>query len=144
MVRERPVASAWRISEVWRRVKVIFLPSVAPWARRSESSNFALSLSVTASSTELRSTPAARSCSSSTLAGIFSSVATWAPVLLALRLSARYRQRLRRRYAAGAAARARGSAPAWLFGLEPVGPGAHDQLAGRLRVEAGNFGKLVG
>jgi hypothetical protein len=88
MVRERPVASACRISEVWRRVSVIFLPSAAPpCARRSESSSFALSLSVTASSTDLRSTPAERSCSSSTLAGIFSSVANWATVLLDIRLS---------------------------------------------------------
>src|SRR5690606_22361520 len=143
-VRGRPVASAWRISEVWGRGTVFVLPSVAPWARRSESGNFAWSLSVTASSTELRSTPAARSCSSSTLAGIFSSVANWATVLLDIRLSSLYMLRLQQRYAGGVAALAPGSAPAWLFFIEPVGPGAHDQLAGLLLVEAGNFGKLVG
>ena len=60
--------------------------------RRSESSNFALSLSVTESSTDLRSTPAERNCSSSTLAGIFSSVANWATVLLDIRLSLPYMQ----------------------------------------------------
>src|SRR3546814_10627972 len=46
-----------------------------------------LSVSVTASSTDLSSTPAERNCSSSTFAGIFSSVANWATVLLDIRLS---------------------------------------------------------
>src|SRR5690606_15082749 len=104
-----------------------------------ESSSFALSLSVTASSTELRSTPAERSCSSSTLAGIFSSVANWATVLLDIRLSSLYMQRLQRRCSSGMAAQAPGSAPAWLFFIDPVGPGPHDQVAGLLLVEPRDF-----
>src|SRR6185437_6010016 len=142
MVRERPVASAWRISEVWRRVSVIFLPSLPPWARRSESSNFALSLSVTASSTDLRSTPAERSCSSSTLAGIFSSVANWATVLLDIRLSS-FAAIFLYAVRAGRTRRFFLNAPWSSLFVEPMGAGTHDKVAGRFFVQFADLGQIV-
>src|SRR5690606_41976585 len=55
--------------------------------RRSSDLSFALSLSVTTSSTDFRFTPAERSCSSNTFAGILSSTANWFTVLLGIKFS---------------------------------------------------------
>src|SRR5438046_4372110 len=78
-VRYLPVASVLRISLVCLRVSVIlFLPSTEPCVRRRYSSSRDLSWSLSESSGTRFSTPAARSLSSSTEGGTFSSLANWA------------------------------------------------------------------
>src|SRR5450830_181955 len=90
MVRLLPEASACLISEVSLRVRVIFFFSVSaaePWVRRRWFNSLSLSSFDNGSDVELFSTPAERSCVSSKSAGIFSSVANWATLLLAIQSS---------------------------------------------------------
>src|SRR5207244_4473107 len=83
-VRYLPVASVLRISLVCLRVSVIlFLASDEPWVLRRCSSRRDLSLSESESSGARLSTPAARSCSSSTEGGTLSSLANWATLVWA-------------------------------------------------------------
>src|SRR5216684_3878155 len=83
-VRYLPVASVLRISLVCLRVSVIlFLVSTEPCVRRRYSSSLDLSWSLSESSGTRFSTPAARSCSSSTEGGTFSSLANWATLVCA-------------------------------------------------------------
>src|SRR5436853_6543523 len=83
-VRYLPVASVLRISLVCLRVSVIlFLLSTEPCVRRRYSSSRDLSWSLSESSGTCFSTPAARSCSSSTEGGTFSSLANWATLVCA-------------------------------------------------------------
>src|SRR6266513_1563108 len=83
-VRYLPVASVLRISLVCLRVSVIlFLLSTEPCVRRRYSSSRDLSWSLSESSGTRFSTPAARSCSSSTEGGTFSSLANWATLVCA-------------------------------------------------------------
>src|SRR6266496_4725107 len=115
-VRYLPVASVLRISLVCLRVSVIlFLVSAEPCVLRRYSSRRDLSLSVSESSGMRLSTPAARSCSSSTEGGTLSSLANWATLVCAT---------LRGLLAVG----------------EPVGAGGHDELLGSLFVELRQLG----
>src|SRR3954469_23181932 len=83
-VRYLPVASAFLISLVCLRVSVIlFLASAEPCALRRYSSRRDLSDSLSESSAARFSTPAARSCSSSTEGGTLSSLANWATLVCA-------------------------------------------------------------
>src|SRR5437016_1765735 len=83
-VRYLPVASVLRISLVCLRVSVIlFFASAEPWVLRRCSSRRDLSLSESESSGARLSTPAARSCSSSTEGGTLSSLANWATLVWA-------------------------------------------------------------
>src|SRR5213078_158366 len=107
-VRYLPVASVLRISLVCLRVSVIlFLLSAEPWVLRRYSSRRDLSCSVSESSGTRFSTPAARSCSSSTEGGTFSSAANWETLVWATlcRLLP-------------------------FVGREPVGASGHDELLG--------------
>src|SRR5581483_7016771 len=84
-VRYLPVASVLRISLVCLRVSVIlFLLSTEPWVRRRYSSRRDLSCSLSWSVGTFFSTPAARSCSSRTEGGTFSSLANWATLVCAI------------------------------------------------------------
>src|SRR6266853_2767269 len=83
-VRYLPVASVFLISLVCLRVSVIlFFASAEPCALRRCSSSRDLSDSLSESSGTFLSTPAARSCSSSTEGGTFSSLANWATLVCA-------------------------------------------------------------
>src|SRR5207244_6408630 len=115
-VRYLPVASVLRISLVCLRVSVIlFLLSTEPCVRRRYSSSRDLSWSLSESSGTRFSTPAARSCSSSTEGGTFSSLANWATLVCAT---------LRGLLLLG---RLLGLVPVLLV-LEPVRARGHDQL----------------
>ena len=84
-VRYLPLASVLRISLVCLRVSVIlFFASTEPCVLRRYSSRRDLSPSVRESSGTRLSTPAARSCSSSTDGGTFSSLANWATLVWAI------------------------------------------------------------
>src|SRR5437868_13264516 len=127
-VRYLPVASVFLISLVCLRVSVIlFFASAEPCALRRYSSRRDLSDSLSASSGTFLSTPAARSCSSSTEGGTFSSAANWETLvcatlrgLLLLRIGLLFR-----------------------FRFEPVRARQHDQLLRLFLVELGVFGELV-
>src|SRR3954470_8590344 len=83
-VRYLPVASVFLISLVCLRVSVIlFFASAEPCALRRCSSRRDLSDSLSESSGIFLSTPAARSCSSSTEGGTLSSLANWATLVCA-------------------------------------------------------------
>src|SRR4051812_42082450 len=83
-VRYLPVASVFLISLVCLRVSVIlFFASAEPCALRRYSSRRDLSDSLSESSGIFLSTPAARSCSSSTEGGTLSSLANWATLVWA-------------------------------------------------------------
>src|SRR5688572_18229931 len=117
-VRYLPVASVFLISLVCLRVRVIlFFCSAEPCALRRYSSRRDLSCSVRESSGTFLSTPAARSCSSSTDGGTFSSLANWATLVWAT---------------------LRG-----LLAVEPMRPRGHDQLLGLFFIQLGQFGKLI-
>src|SRR5258706_2914120 len=127
-VRYLPVASAFLISLVCLRVSVIlFLASAEPCMRRRYSSRRDLSDSLSASSGSFFSTPAARSCSSSTEGGTFSSAANWETLdwatLRGLLGVGGLRRLARRR--------------------EPVRTRRQDQLLGALLVDLGKVGQLV-
>src|SRR4051795_1982657 len=84
-VRYLPVASVLRISLVCLRVSVIlFLLSAEPCVLRRYSSSRDLSCSESESLGCFFSTPAARSCSSRTEGGTFSSLANWATLVCAI------------------------------------------------------------
>src|SRR3954467_6733453 len=84
-VRYLPVASVFLISLVCLRVSVIlFFASAEPCALRRCSSRRDLSDSLSESSGIFLSTPAARSCSSSTEGGTLSSLANWATLVWAM------------------------------------------------------------
>src|SRR5687768_4462709 len=127
-VRYLPVESVFLISLVCLRVSVIlFFASVEPCALRRYSRSRDLSCSESASSGIFLSTPAARSCSSSTDGGTFSSLANWATLVCAtLRGLLRFGR---------------------LLGLvplsEPVRAGRHDQFLGSFFIELRQLGKLV-
>src|SRR6185436_1508471 len=117
-VRYLPVESVFLISCVCLRVSVIlFFCSAEPCILRRYSSSRDLSCSESESSGCFLSTPAARSCSSSTDGGTFSSLANWATLVCAT---------------------LRG-----LLVFEPVGARRHDQLLGAVCVHAGDLGQLV-
>src|SRR5689334_9875112 len=125
IVRALPVASDFLISLVCLRVSVIlFFGSIEPCDLRRYSSSLALSCSESESSATRFSTPAARSCSSSTDGGTFSSLANWATLVCAM---------LERLLAL------RG------FGLarEPVRARGHDELLRLLLVHPGQLRELV-
>src|SRR6266436_4432647 len=86
MVRALPLASDFlMISEVCLRVSVIlFFGSEEPCALRRYSRSLDLSCSDSTSSATRLCTPAARSCSSSTDGGTFSSPANWATLIWAM------------------------------------------------------------
>src|SRR5258707_5514056 len=118
-VRYLPVESVFLISLVCLRVSVIlFFASAEPCALRRYSSSRDLSDSLSESSGTFLSTPAARSCSSSTDGGTFSSLANWATLVCATlcRLLA-------------------GSGLLRSSRFEPVRPGGHDQLLRLLFVQ---------
>src|SRR5438046_6009459 len=122
-VRYLPVASGVRISLVCLRVSVIlFLLSTEPCVRRRYSSSRDLSWSLSESSGTRFSTPAARSCSSSTEGGTFSSLANWATLVCAT---------LRGLLLLG---RLLGLVPGLLV-LGPVRARRHDQLFGLVLVK---------
>src|SRR5438034_2737723 len=130
-VRYLPVASVLRISLVCLRVSVIlFLLSTEPCVRRRYSSSRDLSWSRSESSGTRFSTPAARSCSSSTEGGTFSSLANWASLVCAT---------LRGLLLLG---RLLGLVPGLLV-LEPVRARGHDQLFCLLLVQLRDFRQLV-
>src|SRR3989441_1027080 len=130
-VRYLPVASVLRISLVCLRVSVIlFLLSTEPCVRRRYSSSRDLSWSLSESSGTRFSTPAARSCSSSTEGGTFSSLANWATLVCAT---------LRGLLLLG---RLLGLVPVLLV-LEPVRARRHDQLFCLLLVQLRDFRQLV-
>src|SRR2546422_485932 len=130
-VRYLPVASVLRISLVCLRVSVIlFLLSTEPCVRRRYSSSRDLSWSLSESSGTRFSTPAARSCSSSTEGGIFSSLANWATLVCAT---------LRGLLLLG---RLLGLVPGLLV-LEPVRARGHDQLFCLLLIQLRDFRQLV-
>src|SRR3970040_389948 len=125
MVRARPEVSDFlMISLVCLRVSVIlFFGSTEPCDLRRYSSSRDLSLSVSESSGARFSTPAARSCSSSTVGGILNSLANCATLVMATLL--------RLLDLRGAVL------------LEPVRPRRHDQALGALLLDAGHFRELV-
>src|SRR5881392_4072176 len=130
-VRYLPVASVLRISLVCLRVSVIlFLLSTEPCVRRRYSSSRDLSWSLSESSGTRFSTPAARSCSSSTEGGTFSSLANWATLVCAT---------LRGLLLLG---RLLGLVPVLLV-LEPVRARRHDQLFCLLLVQLRDLRQLV-
>src|SRR3989449_3376762 len=130
-VRYLPVASVLRISLVCLRVSVIlFLLSTEPCVRRRYSSSRDLSWSLSESSGTRFSTPAARSCSSSTEGGTFSSLANWATLVCAT---------LRGLLLLG---RLLGLVPVLLV-LEPVRARGHDQLFCLLLVQVRDLRQLV-
>src|SRR2546428_1249485 len=130
-VRYLPVASVLRISLVCLRVSVIlFLLSTEPCVRRRYSSSRDLSWSLSESSGTRFSTPAARSCSSSTEGGTFSSLANWATLVCAT---------LRGLLLLG---RLLGLVPVLLV-LEPVRARGHDQLFCLLLVQLRDLRQLV-
>src|SRR5256886_10236296 len=130
-VRYLPVASVLRISLVCLRVSVIlFLLSTEPCVRRRYSSSRDLSWSLSESSGTRFSTPAARSCSSSTEGGTFSSLANWATLVCAT---------LRGLLLLG---RLLGLVPGLLV-LEPVRARGHDQLFCLLLVQVRDLRQLV-
>src|SRR3954451_1823337 len=120
-VRYLPVASAFLISLVCLRVSVIlFFASAEPCDLRRYSSRRDLSCSVSESVGTFFSTPAARSCSSSTEGGTLSSLANWATLVCAT---------LRGLLAS--------------FAPEPVRAGCHDQLLRLFLFEPGHLRELV-
>src|SRR2546425_5076583 len=130
-VRYLPVESVLRISLVCLRVSVIlFLVSTEPCVRRRYSSSRDLSWSLSESSGTRFSTPAARSCSSSTEGGTFSSLANWATLVCAT---------LRGLLLLG---RLLGLVPGLLV-LEPVRARGHDQLFCLLLVQVRDLRQLV-
>src|SRR3954463_3219200 len=130
-VRYLPVASVFLISLVCLRVSVIlFFASAEPCALRRCSSRRDLSDSLSESSGIFLSTPAARSCSSSTEGGTFSSLANWATLVWAMLGGLLLLGRLRGLVPCGAAA-------------EPMRACRHDQFLGLLFFQAGHFGKLI-
>src|SRR6266850_4637834 len=130
-VRYLPVASVLRISLVCLRVSVIlFLVSTEPCVRRRYSSSLDLSWSLSESSGTRFSTPAARSCSSSTEGGTFSSLANWATLVCAT---------LRGLLLLG---RLLGLVPGLLV-LEPVRARRHDQLFCLLLIQLRDFRQFV-
>src|SRR6266513_175304 len=130
-VRYLPVESVLRISLVCLRVSVIlFLVSTEPCVRLRYSSSLDLSWSLSESSGTRFSTPAARSCSSSTEGGTFSSLANWATLVCAT---------LRGLLLLG---RLLGLVPGLLV-LEPVRARGHDQLFGLVLVQLRDLRQLV-
>src|SRR5258708_26911347 len=130
-VRYLPVASVLRISLVCLRVSVIlFLVSTEPCVRRRYSSSLDLSWSLSESSGTRFSTPAARSCSSSTEGGTFSSLATCATLVCAT---------LRGLLLLG---RLLGLVPGLLV-LEPVRARRHDQFFCLLLIQLRDFRQFV-
>src|SRR3989442_4947520 len=119
------------VSLVCLRVSVIlFLLSTEPCVRRRYSSSRDLSWSLSESSGTRFSTPAARSCSSSTEGGTFSSLANWATLVCAT---------LRGLLLLG---RLLGLVPVLLV-LEPVRARGHDQLFCLLLVQLRDFRQFV-
>src|SRR5467141_722994 len=130
-VRYLPVASVLRISLVCLRVSVIlFLVSTEPCVRRRYSSSRDLSWSLSESSGTRFSTPAARSCSSSTEGGTFSSLANWATLVCAMLRGLLLLGRLL-------------GLVLGLLVLEPVRARRHDQLFCLLLVQLRDFRQFV-
>src|SRR5258708_4111011 len=124
-VRYLPVESVFLISLVCLRVSVIlFFASAEPCALRRYSSSRDLSDSLSESSGTFLSTPAARSCSSSTDGGTFNSLANWATLVCAT--------------LGGLLA-----GPALRFSFEPMGARRHDQLFGSLFIQLSESRQLV-
>src|SRR5512135_2299100 len=127
MVRALPIESDFLISLVCLRVSVIlFLASAEPCILRRYSSRRDLSWSVSESSGTRFSTPAARSCSSRTAGGTFSSLANCATLVCATLLNLLVLRRL----------------VGTCLG-EPVRARRHDQAIGALLVQTGELHQLV-